>query len=916
MQRRPISDQVRAWLCGELASWQSAGLLDDDQTSKILDLYESQAESARRKRSIALTALCGIAALMVGLAVLLLVGYNWQSMTAAAKLSVIFAALLGTMAVGYGLRFHSQWQIASEVVFLIGCLLYGSAIWLVAQIFHINSHYPNGIWVWALGVLPFALCMNTLLLHVLYAGLLAVWTGCEVLDTNVFGPWLYHGWAYVPRAAWTLPLLILPGVLWAYRRRSALAVAIYAPVLAWWAVLQPVAWHWDFNPICFAGLAGALMLLAAEMHRVGSPMAVPYRFYGILIAGGVLVPLSFSDFILEWMRHDAAAENYAAGLVIAIIGAAAMLGVVLWQQRESRRSFADLAARQWFPLLFIALMAGLCFWNGLFDTIHPGHYDRTLYQIAKWTPQVLVPTAAVNLTMIVLALWLMRVGLREDRSGPFAVGVLYFLLWAVLRYVDLFAGMGGMLGASLMFLLCGVGLFAVARFWSQRKENPPYPSRRGVGGEGSDVARSDALTLTLSRRERGLVKAILAVGLAVQVLVLGGMVAERVWVLRSGEVVLLRVAPVDPRDLFRGDYVTLSYDFSRLPSAEIPNLAGRSRQRWGQTVFVPLVAEEDGRHWRANGFSWIRPSQGKYLAGVITRGDQIAFGIESYYVPEGGGREFEEAAVGHKLSAEVSLTPGGRAALRRLHIESPLPTVGPAYERSGNRRWPTDRTYYVRRLPEAKIQINGALDEPEWAKANVERHFVFPWKDEPAPATEFMAFCDRENFYFAFRAEDSDLFVLDKLRDDLDEVFEDRVELYFSCDNMMKKYYCLEIDPRGRVLDYSGSYYRQLDMKWRCEGLEAVGKTTEGGYVIEGRIPRITLMLMGADGRFLCGLYRAEFSHDRSGKPVEQKETLHHRGRKFDGVPPIENWISWIDPKTPEPDFHVPSSLGWLRIEE
>ena len=31
--------------------------------------------------------------------------------------------------------------------------------------------------------------------------------------------------------------------------------------------------------------------------------------------------------------------------------------------------------------------------------------------------------------------------------------------------------------------------------------------------------------------------------------------------------VLLRVAPVDPRDLFRGQYVALSYDISRLPQA-------------------------------------------------------------------------------------------------------------------------------------------------------------------------------------------------------------------------------------------------------------------------------------------------------------------------------------------------------------
>jgi hypothetical protein len=63
-----------------------------------------------------------------------------------------------------------------------------------------------------------------------------------------------------------------------------------------------------------------------------------------------------------------------------------------------------------------------------------------------------------------------------------------------------------------------------------------------------------------------------------------------------------------------------------------------------------------------------------------------------------------------------------------------------------------------------------------------------------------------------------------------------------------------------------------------------------------------------------CGLYRAEFSHDRSGRVVEQKESLHNLGRKIEGPPPIEEWISWVDPKIKEPDFHVPATLGWLEV--
>ena len=96
-----------------------------------------------------------------------------------------------------------------------------------------------------------------------------------------------------------------------------------------------------------------------------------------------------------------------------------------------------------------------------------GFWNLTLVDMPRaWV----VPTVLANVGMIVLAIWLMRVGLRDDRVRPFAVGVLYFLLWAVLRYIDLFANLGGMLGAALMFFLCGAALFGLAMFWRGRKE--------------------------------------------------------------------------------------------------------------------------------------------------------------------------------------------------------------------------------------------------------------------------------------------------------------------------------------------------------------------------------------------------------------------------------------------------------------
>lgn len=228
-------------------------------------------------------------------------------------------------------------------------------------------------------------------------------------------------------------------------------------------------------------------------------------------------------------------------------------------------------------------------------------------------------------------------------------------------------------------------------------------------------------------------------------------------------------------------------------------------------------------------------------------------------------------------------------------------------------------TYRVRYLPELKIELDGRSDEPEWSRAELEKHFAFPWKKSPAPPTEFRALCSRDDLYFAFRLQDPDIFVLEKLRDEEDEVFEDRVEIYFSRDDRLKDYYCAEIDSRGRLFDYHGSYYRQIDPKWNWPKLEAKAAAIDGGYTVEGRIPLAAFESIGFPRlepgvKIRCGLYRAEFSHDSSGRPVEQRETIHNRGRRIDGPPPLEEWISWVDPKTDEPDFHIPASFGWLEI--
>lgn len=231
---------------------------------------------------------------------------------------------------------------------------------------------------------------------------------------------------------------------------------------------------------------------------------------------------------------------------------------------------------------------------------------------------------------------------------------------------------------------------------------------------------------------------------------------------------------------------------------------------------------------------------------------------------------------------------------------------------------PSDQTYLAQRIESGQILLDGRADEPAWSHAAVESSFGFPWKSALAPRTEFRALWDHENLYFTFRVEDADIVVLDNWRDELDGVFEDRVELYFSRDAKMRDYFCAEIDSRGRVLDYRARFYRQFDMNWRFPGLETKATVRPDGYEVEGCIPLRELATLGfpavrAGVKIRIGLYRAEFSHDRSGRAASPPG-IHTLGRQPAGPPPVEEWISWVNPGTAEPDFHVPASLGWLEF--
>ena len=218
--------------------------------------------------------------------------------------------------------------------------------------------------------------------------------------------------------------------------------------------------------------------------------------------------------------------------------------------------------------------------------------------------------------------------------------------------------------------------------------------------------------------------------------------------------------------------------------------------------------------------------------------------------------------------------------------------------------------YDVVKREKNTIKIDGKLDDKVWETVpSISGSFHYPWEAVEAPYTEFKAYHDNKNFYFSFAVKDEQVLVDEKWNDDERSTVdnEDRVELFFAAGDIdvpqggkLQPYYNVEVDAKGRVHDYSMVYYRDyMDSTWDMEGLKSAGQTTEDGYVVEAYIPLKTLndlKLINEDHVMRTGVYRAEFS-----KPEKAEEITMQ-------------WISWVDPKTAEPDYHVNSSFGEFRF--
>ncbi|MCC7399465.1 MAG: DUF2157 domain-containing protein [Planctomycetes bacterium] len=168
-------------IADELARLQQDGTLTAAQRAEVeRRLALALAPPDRRGHFAAVVAVLG--AVLVAAGLFYLVGYHWDRLGKATQLTLVFGIWAAVHVAGFRSTVapgnHPRFGVALTA---LGVLCFGGAIGLVAQIYHLESRYPNAVLAWWVVNVPVLLWSRTRAVQVVVTAIFLVWVPWHIV---------------------------------------------------------------------------------------------------------------------------------------------------------------------------------------------------------------------------------------------------------------------------------------------------------------------------------------------------------------------------------------------------------------------------------------------------------------------------------------------------------------------------------------------------------------------------------------------------------------------------------------------------------------------------------------------------------------------------------------------------------------
>jgi uncharacterized membrane protein len=416
----------------EATEWVDDKIITTLQAEQICDRYGAdfhQVNSGSRGYNI----LMALAYLFIGLALITLIGANWDELPRAPRMWGLIALTIGTQLFALKLYLKSDNNAASALFFL-GHLFYGASIILIAQIYHLGEHMPDGVFWWAFGSLPIAVLVRSSWLTLFSLLLSLIWF---ILEIQLgFYPMLF-------------PVFIISSLYILYKgQHNTLLLLVTAFSLMLWIDITLIElWrhtkHYFFSEALLPINIALLILAYTFSHWLILQDTIKFKKYGTVMAHWVLKSGILCLFILSfstpWEQLIKTHWEQPKSLLL-IISILALLSL-LTAYKSSR--------------LIITSIILLVFLGSLILTMYLNHpHYASYFQITY------------NIVLITSGVYLIVRGISDGISQYFFMGIFTILFTALMRYIDL---IGDYVGGATLFIVFALVLLGAAKFWKRQQ---------------------------------------------------------------------------------------------------------------------------------------------------------------------------------------------------------------------------------------------------------------------------------------------------------------------------------------------------------------------------------------------------------------------------------------------------------------
>ena len=151
-QRRSVSRKFYQRLQTEIQTWKQLGTITADQAEAILSHYVVVSPLYGRLIVILVT----LGAILAGVGVIIFVSANWQEIPRLAKIALLLVLVIAAYLAGYWLKYERNFPRAGGAIIFVGAMIFGAALFLIGQQYHMPVDDPKLLTWWWVGVLPVA----------------------------------------------------------------------------------------------------------------------------------------------------------------------------------------------------------------------------------------------------------------------------------------------------------------------------------------------------------------------------------------------------------------------------------------------------------------------------------------------------------------------------------------------------------------------------------------------------------------------------------------------------------------------------------------------------------------------------------------------------------------------------------------